>query len=134
MLRAFGNGALAGMIGSGAGLLTASLTMNPILGGSVGGLVGNLLEQGLSGKQLDAVAATVGVVGGSLGSSIARNLLPLRGPQPYLNTFRNNYGKNSYRLVGQELVSESVEGDVSAVTNRIMNALTTSDLSACVCQ
>jgi RHS repeat-associated protein len=114
ILQAFGNGALGGIIGSLVGLGTGAATGNPILGGAAGNFTNNFVEQALGGQGLDGISATAATIGGGIGGAAAPKLLPLIGRTPYLTAVRTNYGPNSYRLIGQEIISESVEGSVDA--------------------
>jgi RHS repeat-associated protein len=123
LLQSFGNGAVAGIVGSLAGLTTAAITGNPALAGATAGLSSNIVEQFLNGAELDAISAGGATLGGSIGNVLAPSLLPQVGRRPYLNTFRSNYGPNSYRLMGQEAISEVVEASVGAAAAAAANRI-----------
>ena len=112
--KAFGKGFLSGAVGAGTGFG---------VGGAVGGVIGEGLKQGINGD-FDPVSLVFTAGTGFVGGKIARKVLPLRGRKPSLTKRRNanNFGKNSTRLVGQELISGGIGGGVGVLSNQIGNS------------
>jgi RHS repeat-associated protein len=108
VVGAFGHGFATGAISSGTGVLIALGTGNPYLIGAGAGLAGELTDQLLSGDCLDPLALGIKTVVGAFTGGIVSKIPGLQtvGRKPNLFTPRSisNYGKNSRRILGQEIV------------------------------
>lgn len=118
---AFGRGFVSGSVASATGLLIAIGTHNPYLIGAGAGLAGNLTSQLLSNggnfKCLNASDALIDTVVGGASAGIATHIPGLRliGREPDLYKPRKlgQFGKNSLRLIGQEIFGGITGGAAS---------------------
>lgn len=117
---AFAKGFASGFVGTAVGLGVAAGTANPFLIGASGGLSANLVDQALSGNDLDAKSAAIATVSGAVGGKVASRVLPLKGRRPSLIKPRNgdNFGRNSQRLLGREAIGGAVSGGIPAALDR----------------
>jgi hypothetical protein len=120
------------LFGSSVGLAVGVATGNPFLAGAAGGLASNVVEQSLGDNPIEVIPAVASTLGGGIGGSVATKILPTRGRTPSLLTPRDDFGKNSYRIMGREATSASIEGAVGAVVGGITNAVRPS--SGCGCK
>jgi RHS repeat-associated protein len=114
--RGFLAGFASGFVGTAAAMGVAAISgVGGAVAGAVGGLVGSLTQGYVSGVPTSAIDAAVGTVTGAVGA-MATALLPTKGRLPDLFTPRtsSNFGKNSQRLIGQEVISGAIGGGLGS--------------------
>jgi len=115
ILRAFGNGAIGGIVGSSVGLLTR----NPYLAGAASGLASNLVEQFLNGGKFNSTSPFLAAGLGGLTGGVSSVVIP-RGPGRPLDLFLSRSTLSDFTKLSQVSLGRTVLSGVLSGERRLL--------------